>query len=49
MLLVEILILIEEGSGKLLGEHMRNGHTGNLSPYIEKDPVPSPFMKSPPY
>lgn len=22
--------------------------TGNLSPYIENDPVPSPFKKSPP-
>ena len=22
--------------------------TGNLSPYIENDPVPSPLMKSPP-
>lgn len=22
--------------------------TGNLSPYIEKDPVPSPLIKSPP-
>jgi hypothetical protein len=22
--------------------------TGNLSPYIEKDPVPSPLRKSPP-
>ena len=22
--------------------------TGNLSPYIEKEPVPSPFKKSPP-
>ena len=26
-------------------EHVR---TGNLSPYIEKEPVPSPLMKSPP-
>jgi hypothetical protein len=28
--------------------HFPKEPTGNLSPYIEKEPVPSPFKKSPP-
>lgn len=29
-------------------QNMEKDRTGNLSPYIENDPVPSPFRKSPP-
>lgn len=47
MLLLEVLVLVtpsERQFHKLEVSQL----TGNLSPYIEKEPVPSPLMKSPP-
>jgi len=47
---LEILVLefdgIEKGRKVFVSLKKR---TGNLSPYIENDPVPSPLRKSPPF
>lgn len=47
VLLLEVLVLITP-SGRRFHKSGTSQLTGNLSPYIEKEPVPSPLMKSPP-
>ena len=46
--LLEVLVLYGKHERSTCSVYKGEQHTGNLSPYIEKEPVPSPLMKSPP-